>query len=88
MTGGSGSGKTNSLFGLKNHSPDIAMIYLYAKDSCKAQYQFLFNKRESTRLKHLNNSKGFIKYLNNMDDIYKNIEEYNSNKKSRLLIAY
>ena len=28
-------------------------------------------KRESTRLKHLNDSKAFIKYLNYMVDVYK-----------------
>ena len=32
ITGGSGSGKTNSLFNLINQTPDIDNIYLYAKD--------------------------------------------------------
>ena len=41
----------------------------------------LINKRESTGLKYLNDSKVFIEYSNDMDDIYKNIEEYNPNKK-------
>ena len=30
----------------------------------------------------LNDSKAFIEYSNNMDNIYKNIEEYNPNKKT------
>ena len=30
---------------------------------------------------------GFIEYLDDMDDIYKNIEEYNPNKKSKILIV-
>ena len=34
-----------------------------------------FSERESTGLKHLNDSKAFIEYSYNMDDIYKNIEE-------------
>ena len=34
-------------------------------------------KRESEGLKHSNDSKAFIKYLNDTDDISKNIEEYN-----------
>ena len=38
---GSGSGKTNSLFNLINQPPDIDKMYLYAKDSYKAKYQFL-----------------------------------------------
>ena len=40
MIGGSGSGKTNSLFNLINQQPDIDKIYLYAKDLHKAKYQF------------------------------------------------
>ena len=32
IIGGSGSRKTNSLFNLINHQPDIDKIYLYAKD--------------------------------------------------------
>ena len=81
IIGGSGSGKTNSLFNLINQQPDIDKIYLYAKDPYEAKYQLLINKRESTGLKYLNDSKAFIEYSNDMDDIYKNIEEYNPNKK-------
>ena len=33
IAGGSESGKTNSLFNLINHQPDIDKIYLFAKDS-------------------------------------------------------
>ena len=81
----SGSGKTNSLFNLINEQPDIDKIYLCTKDPT---YQFLINKQESTGLKHLNDSKAFIKYSNNMDNIHKNIEEYNPNKKRKLLIVF
>ena len=35
--------------------------------------------------KHLNDSKTFIEYLIDMDDIYKNIEEYNPDKKHGIL---
>ena len=52
------------------------------------KYQFLVNKREITGSKHLNDSKAFIEYSNNMDDIYKSIEEYNPNKKRKILIAF
>ena len=40
-------------------------------------------KRESTGLKHFNDSKAFIEYSNYMDDIYKDIEEYNLNKSEK-----
>ena len=76
------------MFGLKNQQPDIDKIYLNAKDPYKAKYQFLINKQESARLKHLNDSKAFIEYSNDMENIYKNIEEYNPNKKSKILIVF
>ena len=37
------------------------------------KYQFLINKRESTGLKHFNDPI-LIEYLNDMQDVYKNIE--------------
>ena len=48
----------------------------------------LISKRESTVLKHLNDSKAFIEYSNDMDDICENIEKYNPNKKQKILIAF
>ena len=73
----------NALLYLTAYELDIDKIYLYAKDPYEAKYQFLINKRESTGSKYLNDSKAFIEYSNDMDDIYKNIEEYNLNKKTR-----
>ena len=77
--------KKNELLNLINHEPDIDNIYLYAKDPNEAKYQLLINERESTGLKNLNDSKVFIKYSNDMDDIYKNIEDYNPNKKRKII---
>ena len=85
---GSGSGKTNSSFNLVNQQPDIDKVSLYAKNPYEAKYQFLINKQKITGLKNLNDSKVFIEYSNDMEDIYKNIEEYNSNKKLKILIVF
>ena len=52
------------------------------------KYQLLINKRESTDLKYLNDSKAFIEYSNDVDDIYKKIEDYNPNKKRKRLIVF
>ena len=84
----SGSGKTNLLFNLISHQPDIDKIYLYAKDPFEAKYQLLINKRESTDLKHFNDSKAFIGYSDDMDDIYENIDKYNPNKKRKIWIVF
>ena len=72
--------KTNALLNLINREQDIDKTYLCAKDTYKLKYQFLINKRESTALNLLNDSKNFIEDSNNLDDIYKKIEEYNPNK--------
>ena len=88
IIGDSGSGKTNALLNLTDHKPDIDKIYLYAKDPYKAKYQLLINKRNSAGLKYLYDSKAFIEYSNDMDDIYKNIEEYNPNQRRKILIVF
>ena len=53
ITGGSGSGKINTLLNLTNYQPDIDNIYLYAK-----------GPYESIGLKHFNDRKVFIEYSN------------------------
>ena len=80
IIGGSRSGKRNVLLNLINHQPDIDKIHLYAKDPSEAKYQFLTNKRKRTGLKHLNDPKAFIEYSNDMHDVYKNIDECNTEK--------
>ena len=81
IVGASGSGKINALLNLINNEQDIDKIVLYAKDPYEVKYQLLINKRESTGLKYFSYSKTFFEHSNDMDDIYKNIEEYNHNRK-------
>ena len=88
IIGGSGSAKTNVLLNLINNQPDIDKIYLYAKDPYEAKYQYLINKREKVGLKHYDDPKAFIEYSNDMQDVYKNIEEYNIGKKRKILIVF
>ena len=88
IIGGSGSGKTNALLNLINNQPDIDKIYLYAKDPYEAKYQFLINKRENTGLKHINDPKAFIEYSKYMQDVCKNIDEYNEDKERKILTVF
>ena len=67
-----------------SHLPEIDKFYLCAKDPFNAKYQLLINKRESTGLGIFNDPKAFIEYSNDMDNIYKTIEEYNVNKKRKI----
>ena len=86
--GDSGSGKTNALLNLINHEPDTNKSFLYAKDLYEAKYQLLINNKESTRLKYLNDLKALIEYSIDIDDIYKNIEEYNPNEKRKTFFVF
>ena len=88
ITGGFGSGKTNTLLNLINNQADIDKIYLYAKDPYEAKYQFLINKRENIELKHFNDPKFFVEYSSYMQDVYKNTDEYNPDKKSKISIVF
>ena len=82
---GSGS---NALLNLINIQPDIDKIYLYAKDPYEGKYQYLINKREKVGLDHFQDPKAFMKYSNDIEDVYKNIENYNPGKKRKLLIVF
>ena len=75
-----GSGKTNALLNLINHKPDIDKIYLYSKDPYKAIYQLKTDKRTIIGLTYFNHSNEF---LNDIDNMYKTIEEHNPNKKQK-----
>ena len=54
--------------------------YIYAKDPYETKYQYLINKREKVGLDHFNDLKAFMEYSNDMQDVYKNIEDYNPGK--------
>ena len=85
IVGVSGSRKANALLNLIGHQPDIDQFCLYAKDPHETKYQWLINKSEGADVNHFNDSKAFIEHSNDMDDTYKSIEEYNSNKKLKIL---
>ena len=86
IIGGCGAGKTNALLNLINKQPD--KIYLYVKDPYEKKNQFLMNIRESTGLKHFNDPNAFIEYSYDMQDVYKNIEEYNIGKNCKMLTVF
>ena len=83
IVGGFGSGKTNSLLNQISHQPDIDKIYVYANDPHEAKYQLLIDIQKNTSLKHFSNPKAFIEYSNYLDNIYKNMDEYNPNKERK-----
>ena len=88
ITGGSASGKTNTLLNLINEQNDIDKIYLYARDLNKPKYKILIKKCEDTGIKHLNDPNAFIQCSNVMDNVYENIHGYNSSRKKKILIVF
>ena len=88
IVGGSGSGKTNALLNLINNQLDIDKIYLYVKDPHEAKYQYLINKREKAGLDHFKDPRAFTEYSNDMQDVYKKIEDYIPGKKRKILIVF
>ena len=71
-----------------NNQQDIDKIYLSAKDPYEDKYQYLINKRERVGINHLNDPKAFIEYSNDMHKVYKNIDNYNPDKESKILIVF
>ena len=61
---------------------------MYARDPYEAKYQYLIKIREEVGLKHFNDPKAFIEYSNDMQDVYKNVDEYNTDKECKILIAF
>ena len=83
INGGSGSEKTNILLNLINEQKNIDEIYRHAKDLREPKYEYLIKNRENAGIKHLNDSEGFIECSNTMEDVYKNIDDYNPNRKRK-----
>ena len=73
---------------LINNQPDIDKIYLYAKDPFEVKYQYLVSRREKVGLDYFHDPKPFMEYSNDMLYVYKNIEDYNRDKKRKVLIVF
>ena len=84
----SGSGQRNALVNLIKEQDDSDKTYLYAKDLSEPKYEFLIKKHEDAEKKHLNDSKAFIECSNTMGDVYDNIDDYNPNRKRKILIVF
>ena len=85
---GSGSGKTNALLNLIKEQGDIDKMHLYAKDLSELKYEFLIKKREDAGINHFNDPNALIECSNSMDDVYDNTEDYNPNRKRKILIVF
>ena len=48
------------------------------------KYQFFINRCADVGIKHLNDPKAFIEHWNTMDEVYNNIDDYNSSRKRKI----
>ena len=48
----------------------------------------MIKKRENAGIKYYNDPNAFIEYSNTMDNVYENIDHYNSNRKRKILIIF
>ena len=63
-------------------------MYLYAKDLSESKYEYLIKNHENAGIKPLNDTKAFIECSNTVDDIYENINNYNLNRRRKMLIVF
>ena len=73
---------------IKHQRSDIDKIYLFVKYSIESKYQLLITGREKIGLENLKNLKMFIDYSQTIVHVYKNLEDYNTTKKRRVLIVF
>ena len=61
---------------------------MYAKDLSEPKYEYLIKNHENAGIKHVNDSNAFIEYSNTMNNVYKNIDDYNLSWKIKILIVF
>ena len=88
IIGGSGSGKANALLNLIKEQDDIDKVYLYPKDLSEPKYECLIKKHKDVGTSHCNDPNAFIECSAIMDDVYQNIDDYNPNRKRKILIVF
>ena len=59
---------------------------MYAKDL--SEHEVLIKKRGNAGIKYYNDPNAFIECPNTMDDAYENIDDYNSNRKRKILVVF
>ena len=80
-----------SLIKEQNYHNVIDKIYLYARDLSQPKYQFLiknWRKRQDAGIKNVNNPNAFILCSNTMDDVYKDIDNYNPKRDKKVLVVF
>ena len=72
----------------QDYNDVIDKIYLFARDLSEPKYQFLIKTREDAGIKNINNPNAYILCSNTMDDVYEDIDNYNSKRDKKVLIVF
>ena len=59
-----------------------------SRDLSEPKYEYLIKKHEDAGVKHLSNPNAFIECSNTMNDVYKNINDYNPIRKRKKSIVF
>ena len=84
IIGPSGLGKTNAFLNLIQKQDNYSLV----EDLSEPKYRLLIKKREDAGIKNLDDPSAFLEYSNVMDDVYNNIDNYNTRKKRKILIVF
>ena len=66
----------------------LTRFFFYTKDLSKPNYEILIKKHGNAGIKYLSDPNAFIECSNTMDDVYKNINDYNPSRKRKILIVF
>ena len=73
------------LINLINEQNKIDKIYLYAKDLSEPWHKYLIKKCKNARIKYFNDLNALIECSNTLDNVYKNIDNYNPSRKRKIV---
>ena len=63
-------------------------MYLCARDLKEPKYKILIKNGKDAGIKHINDLNASIECSNTMDNVYENINDYNSSRKRKILIIF
>ena len=80
--------ETSALLNLIENDDHYDKIYVYANDPNEAKHQYLIKKHKEKGLEEHDDLNVFIPYSSNMQDVYQDTEEYNLDRKRKVLLVF
>ena len=80
--------ETSALLNLIENHDHYDKIYVYANDPNEAKHQYLIKKHKEKGLEEHDDLNVFIPYSSNMQDVYQDTEEYNLDRKRKVLLVF